>query len=140
MAIQIQKGRALDALNLTPLIDVVFLLLIFFLVATRFAQEDRELPVQLPAASSAMPMTMEPQELVVNIDQNGAYFVDGKTMDQVGLERVMSQAVTDNPLNQSVIIRGDRRVALQYVVTVMDLCNKLGIANYKVSTGSEEGN
>ncbi len=72
MAIQIQKGRALDALNLTPLIDVVFLLLIFFLVATRFAQEDRELPVQLPAASSAMPMTMEPQELVVNIDQNGS--------------------------------------------------------------------
>ncbi len=140
MAIQIQKGRALDALNLTPLIDVVFLLLIFFLVATRFAQEDRELPVQLPAASSAMPMTMEPQELVVNIDQNGVYFVNGSTMDAVGLEKMMSQAVTDNPLNQSVIIRGDRRVALQYVVTVMDLCNKLGIANYKVSTGTEEGN
>ncbi len=140
MAIQIQKGRALDALNLTPLIDVVFLLLIFFLVATRFAQEDRELPVQLPAASSAMPMTMEPQELVVNIDQNGVYFVNGSTMDAVGLEKMMSQAVTDNPLNQSVIIRGDRRVALQHVVTVMDLCNKLGIANYKVSTGTEEGN
>ncbi len=61
-------------------------------------------------------------------------------MDAVGLEKMMSQAVTDNPLNQSVIIRGDRRVALQYVVTVMDLCNKLGIANYKVSTGTEEGN
>lgn len=140
MPVQIRKGSALDVLNMTPLIDVVFLLLIFFLVATRFAQEDRELPVQLPSASSAMPMTMEPQELVVNVDEKGMYFVDGQTLDANGLETLLKTALTNNPLNQSVIIRGDRRVSLQYIVTVMDLCNKLGIANYKITTGRPEEN
>lgn len=139
MPIQIGRGRALDSLNMTPLIDVVFLLLIFFLVASRFAQEDRELPVQLPSATSAMPMTMEPQELVVNIDENGSYFVDGSVLDAGGLEQLMRQSMVDNPINQSVIIRGDRRVSLQHAVTVMDLCNKLGISNYKLTTGTEEG-
>ena len=77
MAINIRKGKALEALNLTPLIDVVFLLLIFFLVATRFAQEDRELPVKLPSASNALPMTMEPNEIVINVDAAGGYVVRG---------------------------------------------------------------
>ena len=48
MAVKIKKGNALSALSLTPLIDVVFLLLVFFLVTTRFAQEDYELSVVLP--------------------------------------------------------------------------------------------
>ena len=51
MAVKIKKGTALGALSLTPLIDIVFLLLIFFLVATRFAEEDRERDVELPSAS-----------------------------------------------------------------------------------------
>lgn len=139
MAIQLRRGKALESMNMTPLIDVVFLLLIFFLVATRFAQEDRELPVQLPSASNAMPMTMEPQELVVNVDETGRYYVNGKTLDAGGLEQLMQSSVADNPLNQSVVIRGDRKVSLQYIVTVMDLCTKLGIANYKITTGLPEG-
>ena len=138
MPIQIRRGRAVEMLNLTSLMDVVFLLLIFFLVASRFAQEDRELPVQLPSATSAMPMTSEPQEFVVNIDERGAYFVAGKTMDGILLEQSLQRAATDNPTTLSVIIRGDRRVPFQYVVDVMDLCNRLGISNYKVSTEAQE--
>ena len=71
MAVAIKRGRALDALSLTPLIDVVFLLLIFFLVASRLSQEDMELDIPLPSAANAMPMTEEPQEMIVNIDENG---------------------------------------------------------------------
>jgi biopolymer transport protein ExbD len=134
MAIQIKKGKALDALNLTPLIDVVFLLLIFFLVATRFAQDDRELPVQLPSASSAMPMTMEPTELVINIDANGQYMVLGERMQIDRVETVLRKAVADNPINQLVIVRGDKNVAFQAVVAVMDLCSKLRVPSYKIST------
>jgi biopolymer transport protein ExbD len=138
MPIQIRRGRSVEMLNLTSLMDVVFLLLIFFLVASRFAQEDRELPVQLPSATSAMPMTSEPQEVVVNIDERGSYFVSGAVMDAAALERTLQTAVVNNPTTLSVIIRGDRRVPFQYVVDVMDLCNRLGISNYKVSTASQE--
>ncbi len=136
MAIQIRRGRAVEALNLTSLMDVVFLLLVFFLVASRFAQEDRELPVQLPSASSAMPMTAEPQEIVVNIDEQGRYFVNGQFLDRDALKQALQKASLDNPFTLSVIIRGDRNVPFQFVVDVMDLCQTFGISNYKVSTSA----
>ena len=53
MAVNIDKGRALDSINMTPVIDMVFLLLIFFLVASQFAEEERSLEVVLPSASEA---------------------------------------------------------------------------------------
>jgi biopolymer transport protein ExbD len=139
MPIKIKKGKALDSLNLTPLIDVVFLLLIFFLVATRFAQDDRELPVQLPSAASAMPMTVEPTELVVNVDAAGQYMILGERMTLEKVESALKRAVTDNPINQMVIIRGDRNVAFPAVVSVMDLCTKLKVPSYKISTESKVG-
>jgi biopolymer transport protein ExbD len=137
MTITIRKSKALESLNLTPLIDIVFLLLIFFLVATRFAQEDRELPVQLPSAANALPMTLEPNELIVNVDQSGTYIVQGTAMDLAGVERVVRQAVADNPIQQVVVIRGDKNVRLQAAVTLMDLCAKLKVPSYKISTEPE---
>lgn len=139
MAVTIKKGKALDSLNLTPLIDVVFLLLIFFLVATRFAQDDRELPVQLPSAASALPMTVEPTELVVNVDAAGQYMILGERMTLDKVEATLKRAVADNPLNQLVIIRGDRNVAFQAVVSVMDLCTKWKVPSYKISTEAKVG-
>jgi biopolymer transport protein ExbD len=126
MAVKISQGRVLAALSLTPMIDVVFLLLIFFLVASRLSQEDRELPIPLPSAANAMPMTIEPQELIVNIDQHGSIIVLNEVLDREGFERKLRQTLADNPLGQNVIIRADRRVSLQIPVDVMDTCLKLG--------------
>lgn len=119
---------------MTPMIDVVFLLLVFFLVATRFAQEDRELEVELPTASEARPLTEEPKELFVNIDKDGNYFVSGQRLAASEVEVALRQAVADNPVNQSVVIRADKRVPFDFVVTVMDLCNQAGVRDYTVTT------
>ncbi len=137
MAVKLKRGQALGTLSLTPLIDVVFLLLIFFLVATRFAQEDRELDVVLPSASEARPLTVQPRELFVNIDHQGNFFIDGKTLNGEEVEAVLRQAVANNPVNQSVIIRADKRVQLDYAVLVMNLCNKVGILDYKLTIDGE---
>jgi biopolymer transport protein ExbD len=137
MAVKIKRGQALGTLSLTPLIDVVFLLLIFFLVATRFAQEDRELDVVLPSASEAKPLIVQPRELFVNIDHRGNFFVDGKTLNGDEVEAVLRQAAANNPVNQSVIIRADKRVQLDYAVLVMNLCNKVGIFDYKLTIDGE---
>jgi biopolymer transport protein ExbD len=134
MAVQLRRGRALDALNLTPLIDVVFLLLIFFLVATRFAEEDRQLEVQLPAASEAMPMTAKPRELVINIDDSGNYFVGATRMSLEEVDRLLTQAVVDNPLRQTVNIRADKRVAFDAVVGVLNLCKRHAVESYSIDT------
>jgi biopolymer transport protein ExbD len=133
MAVKIKRGQALGTLSLTPLIDVVFLLLIFFLVATRFAQEDRELDVVLPSASEAKPLIVQPKELFVNIDHQGNFYIDGKTLNGDEVEAVLRQAAANNPVNQSVIIRADKRVQLDYAVLVMNLCNKVGIFDYKLT-------
>jgi biopolymer transport protein ExbD len=137
MAVKINRGTSLDVLSMTSLIDVVFLLLIFFLVATRFAKEDRELDVVLPSASEAKPLIAKPTEVFVNIDKDGGYFIEGKFLAADEVERVLRTATQNNPLNQSVIIRADKRVQFESVVTVMNLCNRLGIADYKVTTADE---
>jgi biopolymer transport protein ExbD len=134
MAVQVKSSQALSALNLTPLIDVVFLLLVLFLVASRLSEEDRKLDVVLPSAGSAQPMTAEPREIIVSVDQAGKFFLDAKMVSEQELKRILERAVADNPAQQSVIIRGDRRAAFQYVVTIMDLCNQAGVTNYSVTT------
>ena len=136
MSVRIKQGRALGVLSMTPLIDVVFLLLIFFLVASRLSQEDQELDIPLPSAANAMPMTEEPQEMVVNIDQRGSIFVNRQYMGTEQFEQLLRQSVLNNPLGQSVIIRADRRVPLQTPVNVMDICLKCG-ANYSLSIADE---
>lgn len=138
MPVELNKGRSLDLLNMTPFIDVVFILLIFFLVAAKFANEDRELPVQLPSAQSAIPMTMEPEVLVVGVNQAGGYVIEGQVLDIESLESRIRKGVSDNPVNQTVVIRGDRRVPFQHVVAVMDICRKANVPSYKVTTASPD--
>ena len=71
MIIQTDESQAAITIELTPIIDMVFLLLVFFLVATTFHQTEREMRIALPAASSAGPISAILQELIVNIDADG---------------------------------------------------------------------
>lgn len=137
MAVQFKRGSVLGALSMTPLIDVVFLLLIFFLVASRLSEEDRVLDIPLPSAANAMPITEQPQELIVNIDERGVLYVNSKYMQTDEFEQLLLGAVADNPVGQSVIIRADRSVALQTPVDVMDICLKCG-ATYSLSIADGE--
>ncbi|GIW98478.1 MAG: biopolymer transporter ExbD [Pirellulaceae bacterium] len=137
MTVRVKRGQVLGALSLTPLIDVVFLLLIFFLVASRLSQEDRELDIPLPSAANAAPMIAEPQELIVNIDKEGAIFVNSRYITDAELERMLRQAAVDHPSGPAVMIRADRRVPLQTPVQVMDMCLKWG-AVYSLSIADED--
>ena len=139
MGFKIKKKNAFESMNLTPLIDVLFFLLTFFLVSSQYAKLDSSLPVQLPSATSAMPMTTEPTELVINVDAAGQYLILGQRMTLDNVESALRRTVVDNPINQTVIIRGDRNVAFQAVVSVIDLCTKLKVPSYKISTESKVG-
>ena len=137
MAVKLSSGRAFWVINLTPLIDVIFLLLIFFLVAARLDESERDMQVPLPSASSAMPMVSEPSELIINIDQSGNYFVGGAQLDATALERTVKQAMADNPTSTAVVIRAHRRVELQSPVTAMDICQRCQ-AGYSLSIAEDE--
>ena len=95
------------SIELTPMIDMVFLLLIFFLVATTFHQTEREMKIALPFAASSGPITASLQEIIINVDSDGGAIVSGRRMELPDLQRLIEQAVGANP-DQKVTIRGDR--------------------------------
>ena len=116
--------------NMMPLIDLVFVLLIFFLMASRFEQEERELKVALPEVVEAQPLAMT-AELVVNITAEGKYVVAHQPYGEEQLAALLEQTRRNNP-QQAVLIRGDGRSAWRYGVRVMGMCNKAKIDNYRV--------
>jgi biopolymer transport protein ExbD len=137
MAISINRGRALGLLDMTPMIDMVFNLLIFFMVVSQFANAERDLKVVLPDGSEAMPLTAKPQQIFINIDQNGRYFVRGQEFTAEALSLLLAQAALNNPTSQSVVIRGDRRAAWDSVATAMRLCNQAGLRDYSAALADE---
>lgn len=134
MAVQIKRSSVAGTLSLTPLIDVVFLLLIFFLVTSEFEEEERRLDIVLPTATSAVPMVGKPREIIIDINQQGEVFLRGQQTSIEDLEQLLRAAVASNPTNQSAVIRADREASFQPVVSVMDVCNKTGISDYSVTT------
>ncbi|MEM6471836.1 MAG: biopolymer transporter ExbD [Planctomycetota bacterium] len=134
MAVQIKRSSVAGTLSLTPLIDVVFLLLIFFLVTSEFEEEERRLDIVLPTATSAVPMIGKPREIVIDIDSEGVVYLRGQETSIEDLEQQLKASVASNPTNQSAVIRADRQATFQPVVNVMDVCNRSGIADYSVTT------
>ena len=127
MAVKLKRSAAVSSLSITPLIDVVFLLLIFFLVSSRFAEEERELQLNLPSISEALPATAQPDELVVNIDRQGRYFIDGSFRPIEQVEQILRRAQANNPLTQAVVVRADKQTEFDYVAQALNICKKVGI-------------
>jgi len=134
MAIQLKRSNVAGTLSLTPLIDVVFLLLIFFLVTSEFEEEERRLDIVLPTATSAVPMTSKPREVVIDVDAEGLVYLRGQPTSLDVLEQLLRKAVAANPTNQTVVIRADESATFQPVVSVMDVCNRTGVSDYSVTT------
>lgn len=109
--------------NLTPLIDVVFLLLIFFLVATRFDQEEKELSIRIPDVYKARPVSAGPQEVVVNITAGGEYIVTGETLTEPQVRGLISGLTKNNPADLSAVqIRTDMDAQVKYAMAVVGMC------------------
>lgn len=123
-----------DGPNLTPVIDVVFLLLIFFLVATRYDQEERELDITLPEVAQAQPLSMTP-ELIINVSEEGKYHVVRNEYSEPQLAQLIAESKKNNP-HQSALIRGDGESALKFAVRVMGMCNKAGM-DYRIAALQE---
>lgn len=136
------KSEDKRKLDMTPLIDCVFQLLLFFLVASHFEEQARmtnegELEAALPEAAAAMPMTMKPQELIVNINAAGQFYIGGNLETEPALAQRLQEAQLNNPGNQSVVIRGDEAADWKYIARVMSLCNQANIRDYRVAVVKE---
>ncbi len=121
------------ALNLTPMIDVVFLLLIFFMVATTFLDPEREIGIELPEAESGSTLEEAPDELIINALRDGSLVLSGQEITRAQLLDSLRGSAQRNPTTP-VTIRGDRMVHHEAIVGVMDACGVAGLSNLSVGT------
>ncbi len=121
-------------INLTPLIDVVFLLLIFFMVTTTFNIKS-ELKVDLPEATVA-PKHQQEDLLELVIDASGRYYIDGREVINSRPETLvaaLSEVIKDRH-ERPLIIQADAHTPHQYVVTAMDTVARMGLSRISIGT------
>ena len=121
-------------LNLTPLIDVVFLLLIFFMVSTTFEKQSK-LKVELPEASAAA-VKQEAEAVVIGIDAKGRFYINDRQLVNTQLKTLkiaLTKTVGDNK-ETPLILRADAQTPHQSVVTAMDAAAQLGLTRLSIAT------
>src|SRR5688572_16480786 len=118
MRLELDDEDDVKGIDLTPMIDMVFLLLIFFLAATTFAREEVEMDLRLPAVKSGQQSKGEHQ-LVVNVFADGRMVVDGRTVTLEALRQKL-QAAAARDKNQAVLVRGDKQAQFGAGIQVLD--------------------
>ncbi|WP_062270606.1 ExbD/TolR family protein [Endozoicomonas arenosclerae] len=130
-----RQSREEVSLNLTPLIDVVFLLLIFFMVSTTFTKET-QLAIDLPEASGEQREAVEKTQVEITISREGDFAVNGKSLVNSSLDTLKNALakVSDGDSELPLIITADAKTPYQSVVTAMDAAGQLGFANLSMTT------
>lgn len=132
------RQRAQPEVNLTSLIDVVFLLLIFFMVSTSFTKQS-QINISLPEAEAATASEAPAEQIDIMITANGSYLVNGRELINNRAEtirnaiRKVSNGNNDLPLS----ISADANAKHQNVVTAMDVAGRLGFTKISIATVSE---
>jgi len=128
------KQREEPDINLAPLLDVVFLLLIFFMVSTTF-KRDTTLKVDLPESSST-PVAVKQEVIELTINKEGQYYIGNKKIinsEISTLKRALTQEAKGNE-ETPLVIRADAMTPHQYVVRALDAARQLGILNLSIAT------
>ncbi len=131
--------RDAPEINLTPLIDVVFLLLIFFMVSTTF-NDDARLRLTLPRADGEPAQAGDPQLVELVVDVSGRFYVDDRQVlgtDAATLRRALKEVVEDE-LELPVLIKADARTPHQAVMTALDALGQLGLSRVAFAASATE--
>lgn len=126
------KKRELISMDLTPLIDVVFLLLIFFIVASEFKKNETILNLSLPASQSSSQIVKK-EEIVIEISEDKLAF-NSKEINFLELE----ESLKSMDKKTALIVRIDKEVKYERVVKLLDLLNKLSLSNLLLVTKEDK--
>jgi biopolymer transport protein ExbD len=116
--------------NMTPMIDVVFQLIIFFLLSSHLARQETQFPLPLPMAESGVPLpAVERPSVVVNVLADGSLLAVGRRVTPEELGALLARRQADHGGDLAVRIRGDRSVPYTRIEPVMRACTQAGIWN-----------
>ena len=119
--------------QMTPLIDCVFLLLVFFLVAATLKKPHKELEIQLPHSAAAALTASRYDTLVIEMTDKGEIYIDSAPITKQLLNEKLHAVAADTP-NRRIRIDADRRTAVQYLVRLLDHLQFVGLNNVGVRT------
>ena len=123
-------------LALTSMLDVIFLLLCFFVTVSVFSQWESEISIKLPSAKTSEQPERLPGEIIVNLAKDGTVKVNGSIMPLAELRERLAKISKFYP-GQPVIIRADRDVRYESLVSVIDTCREADVWNFSLATEGE---
>jgi len=132
----LRRGAGTTDINMAPLIDLVFLLLIFFMVTTSFVKETG-IDVQRPSASTAM--QKEKGNILIGVDSKGRIFLEKKQIDIRSVRAHIERCLAESP-EGSIVIVADKASHTGVVIRVMDQCKLAGSKNISIAASRIEGN
>jgi biopolymer transport protein ExbD len=132
------RARTQPEVNLTSLIDVVLLLLIFFMVSTSFVKQS-QIKISLPQADSSTTFEQPPEQIDIMITSTGKFLVNGRELINNRPETIRNalQKVSDGNIRLPMTISADANARHQHVVTAMDVAGRLGFTQISIATVSD---
>jgi biopolymer transport protein ExbD len=132
-----RHAQELPAFQFTAMIDVVFLLLCFFITTSVFSQWELEVDVVLPTAQSSKMPDRLPGEVIVNLSREGEVTINRQRLSRADLQDRLSRLARFFP-GQSVVIRADRQTSYEDLVAIIDACRLADIWNISFATSADE--
>lgn len=123
--------------QLAPMIDVVFLLLCFFMTTTLYSQWETEVDITLPTAATGENLQRMAGEIIINVFPDGRYVVNGRRLRSEELGELLLRVSELFP-GQPVVVRGDEDTPYHHIMDVMDRCRRADIFNISFATGIPE--
>ena len=123
--------------QIAPMVDIVFLLLIFFLVTWNFSRSETELDVKVPKAREGKETRRAVGEVILNVKANGTVVMNRRQMNSAELQETLQKIASLYP-DQAVILRGDENTDYRHVVEVLDICRRANIWNVAFATSRPE--
>ncbi len=132
-----RSKAVLPGFQMAPMIDVIFLLLCFFIASQLFSQWETELDVTLPTASSGKIPQRLPGEIIINISADGNIMVNNNMLNDEQLLSLLHRIVSLFG-GQPIVIRADKKTDYEHIIRVLDLCRQCDIWNISFATGATE--
>jgi biopolymer transport protein ExbD len=113
-------------IDITPLVDIMFTLIIFFLATSTFEREERDVRVKLPETAVSQTISDAPKVMVINVREDGSYSLAARQMALPELQQAVAAAAKESP-GQKVLVRGDRNALHGHVAAAVFACKQAGI-------------
>ena len=135
MAVKYEEEEHIE-IQMTSMMDCIFLMLIFFLVSSQLKKVEKELPIELPRANTTRDVKSTPDLITVSVNKNGELFVNSKPVGDAGLKNALANAAKENP-DRRIRINGDVFAPFRSIVQVLDTCQGEGLTVVGIHTATD---